>query len=385
MDLLRGHNHEVSGFARKTQWDLPSLNADFFPDDIQTDAVSISWKALKTIGEIIYSRSAKSALQELIHVQRPDIVHAHNIYGRLTASVLDLLYNENIPVVMTLHDYKLICPSYKLMNNGKICEKCRGRFFYNAVISRCHKNSYAASTIYAFESYYNRFSGKYRKNVRYFISPSLFLKTKLVEYNWPENQIAYIPNFLLADRFEADCKPGSYFLYLGRLSEEKGVSTLIKAFKDLDHNQAKLLIAGDGPLRTQLEEQADNDRRIEFAGYLSGTKLKTVIRESLAVIIPSEWYENAPISILEAFASAKPVIASNLGGIPEMIDNAENGYLFEAGNVRSLRDKLEIMMKSPAKAIMEMGSAAREKVENEYSPQEHYKKLMSLYRRVMQE
>ena len=314
---------------------------------------------------------------------RIDVAHAHNIYGRLTTSILDLLYKKNVPVVMTLHDYKLICPNYKLMCNGHVCEDCKGKIYYMAIRNRCHKESLVASTIYAFESYFNQIFKKYEKNVRFFISPSRFLKKKFIQFGWPAEQIAFIPNFLAVSEFQPKFTPGNYFLYLGRVSSEKGLLTLIEAFKKISSAKLSLSIVGEGPIRNQLEKTAKADPRIQFKGYLSGNTLKETTRNALAVIVPSEWYENAPISILEALAFGKPVIGSQIGGIPEMIDDGVNGYLFEPGHVDDLREKLELVLSMPDKRISEMGQAARQKVEREYNAELHYERLMDIYNRAL--
>ena len=144
-----------------------------------------------------------------------------------------------------------------------------------------------------------------------------------------------------------------------------------------------LCIVGEGPIRVHLENMATADQRIRFTGYLSGNDLKEITRNSRAIIIPSEWYENAPISILEALASGKPVVAARIGGIPEMIEEGVNGYLFKSGDVDDLREKLELMLSMPGKNIIEMGQAARQKVEREYNLELHYERLIDLYRRSL--
>jgi glycosyltransferase involved in cell wall biosynthesis len=209
------------------------------------------------------------------------------------------------------------------------------------------------------------------------------LRKKFVEVGWHEEDIAYVPNFLVASEFEPRYSPGNYFLYLGRLSDEKGLSTLIEAFMNVTFDKTNLMIVGEGPIRNQLEKVAKADPRIRFTGYLSGNTLKETTRNALAVIVPSEWYENAPLSILESFAFGKPVIGSRIGGIPEMIDDGVNGLLFESGNADDLTKKLELLLSRPEKRIIEMGRAAREKIEQQYNVDLHYDRLMDIYRRAL--
>jgi glycosyltransferase involved in cell wall biosynthesis len=385
MQLLEQHGHKATAFARKHVEHLPSQYENYFPEDIKTDSINFSWGALRTLKEIFYSSETKDALHELLKQFPPDIAHAHNIYGRLSSSVLDLLAEMDIPIVITLHDYKLICPSYRMLKDGRICEDCKGTQFYRSVINKCHKNSLLASLVYAFEAYFCQWMNKYSRNVNIFIAPSLFMKKKLVEYGWPKDRIVYLPNFIKLPTFDPAFSPEKYFLYLGRLSSEKGIATLIDSFISLnpDRFNIRLQVVGEGHLRRQLEEKASQDPRIQFTGYLSGNKLKETTRKALAVIVPSEWYENAPISILEAFAYGKPVIGSRIGGIPEMIDEEINGYLFDPGNADDLREKLELVLSMPDAQISKMGQAARQKVEKEYNAELHYERLMDVYHRAL--
>jgi len=384
-DLMERNGNIVQIFSRKHPNNLPSKYDPFFPKEMATDSIKPTIAAIRSLLQIFYSLDAKNHLAKMLPEISVDVAHAHNIYGRLTTSVLDLLNKNNVPIVMTLHDYKIICPNYKLMHHGHICEDCKGNTYYMAPWNRCHKNSFFASSIYALETYFNYFFNKYRKNIRYFISPSIFLQKKLIDFGWSKQQIEYIPNFIEPIEFKPNFTPGNYFLYLGRLSSEKGLLTLIESFKKLTSDKASLKLVGGGPLRHQLETAAKSTPQIQFAGYLSGKALKNVIRDALAIIVPSEWYENAPISILEAFAFGKPVIGSRIGGIPEMIDEGVNGYLFEPGSGGDLREKIELILSLSDKQISEMGQAARQKVEREYSSDLHYERLMDLYNRVLKE
>ena len=206
-----------------------------------TDTIRPSISTLRSLSQLFYSKEAQKCLSEMMRHISIDVAHAHNVYSRLTSSVLDLLSEKNIPVLMTLHDYKLICPNYKLMYRGKICEDCKSDRFYMPLWNRCHKDNLIASTIVSLEAYFNHFLDKYRRNVSLFISPSLFLKQKLIEFGWPAEKLCYIPNFVNLTGFTPKCDPGRYFLYLGRLSAEKGILTLIKAFKKVASEKTGLI------------------------------------------------------------------------------------------------------------------------------------------------
>jgi glycosyltransferase involved in cell wall biosynthesis len=381
--VMNKYGNTVNIFARRHASNLPSPYDKYFPGEMVTDSLKPTMQGLRSLLQLFYSLDAKKCLTEMLQNIKIDIAHAHNIYGRLTTSVLDVLHDNNIPIVMTLHDYKLICPAYSLLSHGRICEECKGHLFYMAIKKRCHKESFFASTIYAFESYFNKIYKKYENNVRFFISPSQFLMEKFIQFGWPEERLVYVPNFIESSNFEADYTPRKYFVYLGRLSSEKGISTLIEAFMNINFNKVGLAIVGEGPLKDRLTKMAACDSRIRFTGYLSGNTLKEETSKALAVIVPSECYENAPLSILEAFAFGKPVIGSRIGGIPEMIDDGVNGYLFEPGNVDDLREKLDLVLSMPGKRITEMGQAAQKKVEKQYSADLHYEMLMSVYHRAL--
>jgi glycosyltransferase involved in cell wall biosynthesis len=382
MDILKQRGHSVAGFARQHYLDKPSEYKRFFPPDIVTDRVGLSWEAFRTAKEIFYSRNARIGLKQLLSRFKPDIAHLHNIYGRLTTSVLSVLSSAQIPIVMTLHDYKLACPSYLFMRNNRSCEDCKEGRFYKAVLNRCHKGSYAASAIVALESYLNQWLDRYGKNVSFFISPSQFLKNKLVECGWPARKILHVANFLKLSEYVPNYAPGDYFLFLGRLSEEKGIDTLIEAYKQSHQNGLGLIIAGDGPMRDDLEKRAQDYPSIRFTGYLSGQKLLDITRKSLAVILPSICYENAPLSILEAMAYGKPVVGARIGGIPEMVQEGKTGFLFDPGDANDLSDVLDHVAQLPKMAIEAMGLTARNEIEDAYSTEVHYQQLMAIYKNL---
>ena len=392
MRMLKEAGHEVAVFSRANRQNEASEYERYFPPDIDTETGGISLRTLKTAKELIYSASAKEGIEKLVEQFKPDIAHAHNIYGRLSLSVLDGLKEKRVPTVLTLHDYKLLCPNYLMLNHGEICERCKGRKFRNAFYTRCHKNSYPASAIYAFESWFNHSFGKYN-SVRAFISPSRFLHEKAVDFGLDPKRVDFIPNFIDTKKIPISDAPGAHLLYLGRLSPEKGITTLLRAFTilcsvhlspKLGNIDIPLLIVGDGPLRRDLEAAfARSDDHIRFSGYLSGKLLKDAITGARAVVMPSEWYENAPLSLIEAFAYGKPVIGTRIGGIPEMIDDGLNGLLFEPGNVEDLKDKLAIAMNLSDMEIRKMGMAAREKIEKEYNAELHYERLVAVYQRAI--
>jgi glycosyltransferase involved in cell wall biosynthesis len=380
--MLSAASHNVAVFARAHESNMASDYSKHFPPFIETENIKVSPAAFRIVKELIYSSTARTGLRNVLQDFRTDIAHAHNIYGRLSVSVLDELKAHDIPTVLTLHDLKLLCPSYLMLNHGRVCELCRGSRFYNAILTKCLKDSYAASAVYALESWINQAFGKY-DSVKLLISPSRFLRDKMIECGWSPDRIVHVPNFIDGNATDGSRDIGRYNLYCGRLSPEKGVKTLLKAYEGLN-GSIPLLVVGDGPERAALEKiTSDLSLPVRFTGYLSGDELREAIGNARVAILPSEMYENAPLSLLEAFAYGKPAIGGRIGGIPEMIDDGVNGLLFEPGNVEDLREKITRIASMSARLVREMGAAAREKVVREYSVSAHYEKLINVYSQAL--
>jgi glycosyltransferase involved in cell wall biosynthesis len=379
MRMLREAGHEVAIFTRMDPRNQSAPYERLFPKAIQRDTYRVSLDGVRTVQEMLYSPSARQGVRRLLEEFKPNLVHAHNIYGGLSTAVLDALKEKKTPAVMTLHDLKLLCPSYLMLNHGRVCERCKGRRFHHAVLTKCHKDSYLASAVYASESC---FSHRFRKYdaMSLFIAPSLFLLNKHREFGFDASRFIHVPNPARLDSIAASHQRGRYLLYFGRLSVEKGIRTLITAFGKVRTDQY-LYIAGDGADRQTMEDMVQRERKehIKFTGYLTSAPLGQAIDGAIAVILPSECYENAPMAILEAFSRGKPVIGARIGGIPEMIDDGVNGYLFEPGNASDLQNKLETFLALSENRVLEMGKAAQSKVEREYSAQSHYEGLMKAY------
>ena len=374
--ILEANGHRVEVFSQTHPSNESSQYADYFLPFKDWRNVSLLGK-VPTALNIMYDRRTGRSFQRFLEATQPDLVHAHNIYGGLTTSIIDAAQRRNVPVVMTLHDYKLICPSYLMLNRGSVCEDCQGTRFIHCLLSRCHKESLAASGVYCIESYLNRWLGKYDA-VRYFICPSRFSLKKHAELGVPENRLLYIPNFINAAEHKAAYEEGGYALFVGRLSKEKGVGTLLRAAQNLD---VPVRIVGDGPLRADYERYVKEHgmAHVTLEGYKSGDDLKRLYANAAFLVIPSEWYENAPMTILEACAYGKPIIGSHIGGISEMIEPDRTGLLFAPADASELAECIRTLWRDKSLRI-KMGRAARDKVEREFSSQAHYERLMELYR-----
>jgi glycosyltransferase involved in cell wall biosynthesis len=367
---------QVIPFSVRHPLNEPSPWSEHFVNETDAAGQSPLGKITRA-ANAIYSLEAARRIRGLIALARPDIAHAHNIYHHLSPSVLVELHREHIPVVLTLHDLKLVCPAYKMHTQGTICEDCRGGALRNVVKRRCIKNSTAMSSLVWLEATVHKSLDLYMKNVTRFVVPSRFFLNKIGEWGVDTSRFAHVPNSIDVDALESTDAPGDAFVYLGRLVPEKGVATLVRAAAKA---RVRLRIIGTGPDETMLRQLAQElGGDVEFTGYLSGAELRAAISSARAVVIPSEWYENAPLSVMEASALSRPVIGADIGGIPELIRPGETGFVFQSGNVESLAARLEEMQRLPAAGLRSLGHAGREWMRSEFSPERYRQRMSVLY------
>lgn len=376
--LLADAGWDVVPFAMKHPQNLPSPWSEYFVDEIEYgEDYSLLQKAAR-IPKVIYSFEARRKVRDLIRVARPDIAHAHNVYHHISPSIFGALKEEGIPTILTLHDLKLACPAYKMLAHDGICERCKGGRIWNVVTHKCVKESYALSGTIALETLVQRALQLYSRNVDRFVVPSRFYLEKFVEWGWSRDKFTYLPNFVDTARFTPDPTPGTAFVYVGRLGHEKGLRTLIKAAAIA---AVPIRIIGTGPEEDVLRALADKTGgQVEFLGYLAGEPLQQAIKTSRALVLPSEWYENAPISILEAYAVGRPVIGARIGGIPELIRPGETGETFESGDAESLAYVLRQYYMLNTSAVGEIGKQGRLWVEADFSSARHRSDLENMYR-----
>ncbi|MGB3478302.1 MAG: glycosyltransferase family 4 protein [bacterium] len=380
--LLEEKGHQTMVFSMHHPLELDSNYSKYFVSyiDYAEEVKSISLiSGLRVLQRAVFSQEAKAKIEKLIKDEKPDIAHLQNIHHHITPSILYSLRRNKIPVIWTLHDYTLICPNTSFLCHGKICERCKKIKYYWSPIVRCKKKSFAASAMAAIESTIHLIMG-IRDLVDSYIAPSYFMKKKTIDYGLRSNKVVHINSFIDSNTVKHQASEGDYYLYVGRLSEEKGVKTLIDAaVRVVDLG---LEIIGDGPLAKELNRYANSKDRKDVIGFLGHRNHKEVIKylaNCRFAVTPSEWYENLPYSILETFACGKPVIGARIGGIPELVVNGETGLLFEPGNAEDLAEKIQWMFEHPEEC-REMGRKARMLVEMEYTPELHYKRLMEVYR-----
>jgi glycosyltransferase involved in cell wall biosynthesis len=375
--MFRARGWDTAVMAMHHPKNDPSPWNRFFADEIEFGHEYGVMDKLAMAGKVIYSGEARRKISALLDEFPADVAHAHCIYHHLSPSVLVELKQRGTPTVMTAHDLKLACPAYKMLNRGGVCEKCRSGNLLHVVANRCIRDSLPVSALIMLESAVHKSLGLYRRTLDRVVAPSLFYKQKLMEWGWPEQQLAYIPNYVDAAAYMPRYGPGDYFFYFGRLAIEKGVATLIRAASQA---KVKLCIAGTGPEGDALKAlAAEVGGDIEFLGFVSGEPLWKWVREARAIMLPSEWYENAPMSVLEAYACGKPVIGACIGGIPEMVKAGETGLLFESGNVGELADCIHRLAAMPDEAVAGMGRAARQYVSTTFTPQRYLNDMLALY------
>jgi glycosyltransferase involved in cell wall biosynthesis len=380
--ILEARGHRVIPFSMQDERNEPTPYARYFVDNVEFNRDHSLREKIEIIPRVIYFRQARRKLEQLLRKEHVDVAHLHNIAHHLSPSILDSFKKFGIPVVQTMHDYKLICPTYMMLAKEQVCERCLGGHYYHAALQRCNKDSFSASLLNMVEMYIHRGLNLYERGIDLFIAPSRFLRQKLIEDGIGDTPIFFLPNFIDTKEYTPQYGGQNYCVYFGRLASNKGVMTLIRAMRGL--GTLNLRIIGEGLQRQALQDLVHQEKlnNVEFLGYLSGGNLKDVIKNSLFVVVPSQWYENCPFSILESFALGKAVIGSDMGGIPELITPGEDGLLFRPGDVEDLRDKIRQLAAKPKRTVR-MGMNAREKVQRKYGVNIHYQHLMAVYRQVL--
>lgn len=375
--VLAKNGHRVSFFSMDHPENIQSAYTKHFVAHVDYEESSSLFKTIQASMKILYSREAKKKLEGLLEEEMPDIVHLHNIHHQISPSILSALKKFNIPAVMTLHDYKMVCPVYTLMSKGRICERCKNRTFYHCALLRCSKNSVTKSLLSTLEMYLHHSFLHVYEEIDTFLSPSLFLKTKLEDMGF-KKRIVQLPHFIDSSQISPKFTwENSSLVYFGRLSKEKGIFTLLKAVEDLP---VECRIYGDGPEKVNINRWiADKSlTNVTLCGHISQDELKGEVKRAMFVVLPSEWYENSPFSVLESFALGKPVIGSNIGGIPELVEDQKNGLIFEPGNPEDLRKNILNLLDN-SERIRGLGENARQCVEQNFSPGKYYEALIKIY------
>lgn len=383
---LTNLGHEVAVFSMKHPKNEDSVWSKYFVSRVSFNKQTLN-DFFKTPGRVLYSLEAKRNFKKLLEDFKPDIIHCHNIYNHISPSILDAASAKKIPVVMHLHDYKLVCPNHMLFVKGKYCEECKPHKYYNCIKNNCIKDSLAGSILACSEMYLHHNILKiYEKKIDLFIAPSNFMKDMMIRFgqNKEKIEVVYNPHNLVKKVIslndQANIKLDDYILYFGRLSEEKGLRTLIEAsFR----TKQKVIIAGAGPEEDKLRKLTSILKApIEFIGLKSSEELIDIIKQAKAVIMPSIWAENMPLSLMEALSLNKIVIASKIGGLPEVIKHNENGILFEPGNVDDLVNKIDYLnnLSFEDKTSLEKQAGKTSKL---FSANKNIEEILNIYKKVI--
>jgi glycosyltransferase involved in cell wall biosynthesis len=371
--LLTHAGHNVGWFAASGSEDLPCEDAHYFPAGIDMQRPRVS-----DLPRYLRNHAAGQAMRTYLDARGPfDVAHLHIYYGRLTAAILDPLRAQGIPMIQSLHEYKLACPTYSLERDGNVCEECVGGSSLNLLKNRCKGGSFLRSAVVFTEFHASRLQGDVRKIDR-FICVSDFQRRLLERAGIPSSKMVTLHNFVDPDLLKPEGVPlkGDYLLYFGRIERNKGLPTLIEAARKTG---LQLKIAGTGGWCEAMKEKIADLPSVEYLGFTSGNTLRQLVAEARAVVVPSEWYENCPMSVLEAKAVGTPVIGARIGGIPELVRDAEDGFLVEAGNSDELAEAMERTFTVDAQAL---GAAAQADIEARFSPAAHLKALMRVYQSV---
>ena len=321
--------------------------------------------------QTVWSRRTTEELARAIEDFRPDVIHAHNTFPLVSPSLYWAADRAGVPVVQTLHNFRLMCPQAMLLREGRVCEDCVGRLPWRGVARGCYRGSVAQSGVLAGAVTVHRALGTYRNKVTRYVALNRFCRDKFVQGGLPAERIRIKPNFIESHERPAwDHREGG--LFVGRLSPEKGLDVLAGAVRALEH--PRVSVVGGGEL-APLAGQTFGER---YLGFRTIDEILALMRGALYLVVPSIWYENFPRTIVEAYSCGLPVIASRIGALAEIVEDGVTGLLFEPGDARDLARKLQWAEDHP-EAMREMGRAARAAYDSHYTPERNYQQLMEIY------
>lgn len=379
--LLEEHGHEVVYFTLKWAQNKPSPYSKYFPESKETRRGPL--RQVRNLINYFYHFEAVRKIERLIQDERPDLAHIHLMWGQITPSIFPVLRKYNVPILFTVHDYRIVCPAYTFRDgSGRICEDCQGRHFYKCFTHTCCKGSRVMSAVMAAEQYFRNaffspakyidgfiYVSNFARNIQEKYMPAVKAKPNITLYNF-STSIVDKPKTMPTEK---------YFLFFGRLSYEKGVKTLLEAFRGLP--QCRLKIVGTGPKEDELKEFAQSNRmgNVSFLGYKQGKELTELVAGAYFVVVPSEWYENNPMTIIEAYSAGTPVIGARIGGIPEIVIDGETGYQFESGNADDLMTKIQKTDELIDNVYTALSRGAIDFARQNLSKESYWKKLIGFY------
>ncbi len=377
-DWLTKQGHTVLPFAMKHESNLATSD-QYFVSPVQTQTVFFGMGALKTFSRMLYSFEARRKMDSLVHHTKPNLCHIHNIYTQISPSILDTLKDHHVPTVMTVHDHHLISPQYNIWADG--CgNDYRDLGIVRGTYLKFHKGSHAASFAQLLSFKLHRWLKIYQRNIDLFICPSEYMKRQMIKGGFPREQLRVNPYGYDGSDIEPRYDHDGYVLFVGRLSEEKGVQTVIKIAKMLP--EVRFKIVGRGPQMDYLHRLAIGARNVEFLGFRDGDELKELYRGAIALLVPSRVHEIFPLTILEAMAAGKPVIASHVGGVPEVVEDRVTGMLVQPDDVSGwIEAVLRLFYDSELQTRLSRG--ARHALDTKFRVEDHYRRLIQIYEEVL--
>ncbi len=379
-DLYELNGHHIIPFSVHNDKNFPTKYDKFFLDQIDYKVLNTNKNlrsGFQVLKKSLYSFEARKKLSLLLKEIKVDIAQLNNINNYQTPAIIPILKNHNIPVVWRILDYKLLCPNTTFVSNDKICEECFKHKYYNCVIKRCKKGSFSASLIAAMESYLY-YLLPYYKQIDMFLFQSQFSRDIFIKYGFDKYKMEIIENPFDSNKSEPNYNNRNFILYFGRLEKVKGIYTLLNAMKMLP--DIELRVIGDGTEYNNCIRYIENKsiNNVTFLGPMWNEELTSVLKDCKFVIVPSEWYEPSPYVVLQTFSYSKPVIASNLGGLNDMIENKINGLTFKAGDPNDLADKINLLYNDD-ELIYKMGKNARKILNEKYNAEQYYNKTMNIF------
>ena len=381
-DMLQAAGHEVAFFAMEHPENESTPWSRYFVSNVEYRKEGYSWfQKIRLAGKMIWNREANKKLAALLQEFQPDIAHAHNIYHQLSPSIFHVLKKAGVPVVLTLHDYKIVSPNYNLYADGKIWDHSSG---LRCLADRCVQESFPKSMVCVLEKWLHSALGSY-KLIDALVAPSHFLANKVKELGWRGKDIQVIPNPLRESELTQLPLPEERIMknrlvFFGRLSAEKGIDQLLHALVQLPEKQ--LILIGNGPARQELEKQAVTlgvDTRVRFLGARFGSELHNELQQAEAIVIPSTWYENLPYVVTESLAAGLVVVAAASGGISERIRNGENGFLYPLGDTQALVAVLQGLKQQDLASIRKNAHGSV----SDLTPEVFREKMVALYQTLI--
>jgi len=364
-----GHTVEVFGMRHPDN----NISNDYFIDNLDYESLQ-GLSKIRAGLKAIYNHDARNKFEKLVKNFKPDVIHFHNIYHQLSYSLIDVVHKYHIPSVMTLHDYNLISPNYTLFHHGAIHEESQKGSYYRCILNNCMEH--VGESIVATASAYKKKWMKVQDSIHAYIAPSEFLKQKHIAYGISPHLIEVIPNPLDMDSFADTATVGKNVVYAGRLSEEKGLDILLDAAKKLP--AIPFLIIGTGPLEQHIKHRIKDEHldHVVWGGYKKGDEYISCLNHARLLVVPSLWYENCPMSIVEAQASGKVVVASDIGGIPELLPAT---MLATPGNVDAWASRINEWYQKSDKELIKAGDVLRKSAQKKHDPQTYIRSVLKVY------